>query len=241
MAVRDAFLARMSHELRTPLNAILGYVDLLLDDAEGEAREDLAKVRSAALNLLAIVTTVLDLTQLQSGDYDIQPEPIVVAGLVQQVIDSVRISADTNGNKVESHLEPQLHAILDRRMLQSVLFNLASNACKYTANGTIGISARASGERLLLEVSDTGIGMTPRQVAEAFRPFSQADESLTRRYDGAGLGLSVVRGFVEAMGGEVEIDSAPGKGARVKVSLPLEVLGRIGPGVDEDEPTMLLR
>jgi signal transduction histidine kinase len=240
-SVRDAFLARMSHELRTPLNAILGYVELLLDDAMGEARADLDRVRSAALNLLAIVTTVLDLTQLQSGDYDIQPERIVVAGLVQQVVDSVRISADANGNRIVSLLDPQLEGFIDRRMLQSVLFNLASNACKYTASGTITISGRALGDRLLLEVRDTGIGMTQRQIDEAFRPFAQADESLTRRYDGAGLGLSVVRGFVEAMGGEVRIESAPGKGATVTVDLPLEVVGRRASGMDEDEPTMLLR
>ena len=143
LEVRDAFLARMSHELRTPLNAILGYVELLLDDAAGDAREDLERVRAAALNLLAIVTTVLDLTQLQSGSYDIQPEAIGVAGLLKQVVDSVRIAADANGNAVETTVDPQLEAILDRRMLQSILFNLVSNACKYTANGQGARSPRA--------------------------------------------------------------------------------------------------
>jgi signal transduction histidine kinase len=242
LQVRDAFLTRMSHELRTPLNAILGYVELLLDEAEGDDAADLDRVRAAALNLLAIVSSVLELTQLQAGSYEIVPEPVGLERLGREVLDSVRISAEANRNQVELRVEPGLVVALDRRMLHSILYNLVSNGCKYTSNGTITIAARRLGDRLELVVSDTGIGMTPRQIEEAFRPFSQADETTTRRYDGAGLGLAVVRGFVEAMGGSVHIESTPGRGARVQLELPLSIEARSSqPQIFEDEPTLLLR
>jgi signal transduction histidine kinase len=242
MEVRDAFLTRMSHELRTPLNAILGYVELLLDEAEGDNAADLGRVRGAALNLHAIISSVLDLTQLQAGSYEILPEPIEFERLAREVADSVRLAAETNRNRLDLRVEPGLVAVLDRRMLQSILYNLASNGCKYTTNGTVTLSARRVEGRLELVVSDTGIGMTPRQIEEAFRPFTQADETTTRRYDGAGLGLAVVRGFAEAMGGGVSIQSAPGQGAQVSIVLPLAIEPKEGGrGICEDEPTTLLR
>jgi signal transduction histidine kinase len=240
--VRDAFLTRMSHELRTPLNAILGYVELLEEEAESdEQREDLGRVRSSALNLLAIVTTVLDLTQLQSGSYEIVPEPLDLAALTRQVADSVRVAAEARGNRVEVDVPDGLDARLDRRMVQSILFNLASNGYKYTKNGTVTIRARMVLGRLQFVVTDTGIGMTERQIEEAFRPFDQADASTTRRYDGVGLGLAVVRGFAEAMEGAVKIDSQIGQGATVRVDLPRECAARVPSELEEDEPTMLLR
>jgi signal transduction histidine kinase len=242
LQVRDAFLTRMSHELRTPLNAILGYVELLLDEAEGDDAADLDRVRAAALNLLAIVSSVLDLTQLQAGSYEIVPEAVGLERLCREVLDSVRICAETNRNQVELRIEPGLVVALDRRMLHSILYNLTSNGCKYTTNGTITLAARRAGDRLQLAVSDTGIGMTQRQIEEAYRPFSQADETTTRRYDGAGLGLAVVRGFVEAMGGSVTIESGPGRGARVQLDLPMLIEPRSSqPQIFEDEPTLLLR
>jgi signal transduction histidine kinase len=237
--VKDAFLARMSHELRTPLNAVLGYAELLLEEASGESSEDLQQIRAAALNLLGIVTAVLDLTDLQSGSYTIRPEPLSLDELSRQALESVRIVAETNSNVLVSRVEPIL-VLLDRRMIRSILFNLLSNACKYTSGGTVTLTAGCEGGRLLLRVADTGIGMTERQIEEAFRPFSQGDESTRRLYDGTGLGLAVVRGFVEAMSGRLQIYSERGQGATVTVDLPAGIEA-LDPESDADEPTILVR
>lgn len=239
--VRDAFLARMSHELRTPLNAILGYVELLDEELEDEMlREDLRKVRSSALQLHASVTTVLDLTQLEANSYEVLPEAVDLPELMRHVSSSVAAAAAANQNQLNTHIPAGLSVNLDRRMLQSILYNLTSNACKYTNQGSVEVQVEEETSRIRVVVSDTGIGMTERQIREAFRPFHQADDSSTRRYDGAGLGLAVVRGFAEAMGGKVEIRSALGRGSRVEVSLPRQCDRRVI-GLGEDDPTMLVR
>ena len=239
--VRDAFLARMSHELRTPLNAILGYLEMIEEDVEDDdIREDVSRVRSSARGLLAIVTTVLDLTQLEAGSFEVIPEAIDLVALAQQVHASVEGEARANHNRLDLSIPPGLDVHLDRRMVQSILYNLASNACKYTNDGRVQIRIAQTGDRVHITVSDTGIGMTPRQIEEAYRPFGQADVSSTRRYDGAGLGLAVVRGFAEAMGGTIRIASELGKGAEVVVDLPRVCEAKVS-GLDEEEPTMLLR
>jgi len=241
--VRGAFLTRMSHELRTPLNAILGYVEMIEEEVEDtELRSDLARVRSSALHLLAIVTTVLDLTQLESGAFAIVPEALDLVELARFVADSVQADADANGNELEVSVDPGLQVQLDRRMVRSILFNLASNACKYTSGGHVGIEIKGLGGALLIEVSDTGIGMTQRQIDAAFHSFEQGDASSTRQYDGAGLGLAVVRGFAAAMNGMVDIESTLGEGATVLVQLPKWVQPRAAGHVScDDEPTILIR
>jgi signal transduction histidine kinase len=190
-----------------------------------------------------MVTSVLDLTQLQSGDFEVLPERVELASVVQRVNDANRLEAESNGNEIVVDVPEGLVGVLDRRMVHSILFNLVANACKYTRKGRVRIVARSlSGGNLRIQVEDSGIGMTERQISEAFQPFRQADGSFTRRYDGSGLGLAVVRGFAEAMGGVVRITSELGKGATVVVELPREVQERQSQGVfDEDEPTMLLR
>lgn len=244
IAVQNAFLSRMSHELRTPLNAVQGYAELLLEDADPSTARDLNKIRLSALNLTALVTSLLDLTELQSGTYDVKPESLVINDLIGEVVEQVRITAEGQNNTVEVDVEPRLTGVIDRRMLRSMLFNLLSNANKYTKEGKVRVQGRrvrrAVGSDIELVVSDTGIGMTPRQLEEAYRPFSQADESSTRRYDGSGVGLAVVRGFAEAMGGSVEITSAPGKGATVTMRLPAYVVAHDDDD-EHDEPTRMLR
>ena len=238
--VRDAFLARMSHELRTPLNAILGYVELITEELEDETLlEDLGRVRSSAMSLLAIVTTILDLTQLETNSFDVVPEAVDLSELMAKVEESVRDEARSNGNTLTFRI-PEIFLYLDRRMVQSILYNLTFNACKYTSNGEVVVEVEDRRERVLIRVIDNGIGMTERQIEEAFRPFGQADESSTRRYDGAGLGLAVVRGFAEAMGGNVHIESTLGKGATVEVDLPIQCDPRTA-GFNEDGPTLLVR
>jgi signal transduction histidine kinase len=245
LEAQEAFLARMSHELRTPLNAVTGYCELLLEDADAP---DLERIRIAAANLGALVTSVLDLSELQSGDYAIRPEVMKVDELVARAVDASRFVAQQQQDTIEVDVEPGLVVILDKRMLASILFHLVSNACKFTMKGTVRVRARSAQPNLggvptdgiELVISDTGIGMTPRQVEAAFRPFAQGDESFTRRYDGSGVGLAVVNGFATAMGGEVRIDSQPGAGATVTVRLPKEVRPRMD-GFGDDEDTQLLR
>ncbi|MCB9684676.1 MAG: HAMP domain-containing histidine kinase [Alphaproteobacteria bacterium] len=246
LSVQEAFLSRMSHELRTPLNAISGYVEMLLEEVEEPFVDDLRRIRLASLNLTALVTSVLDLTELQSGSYAVRPEPIALAELIRSVVDSTQITADNQRNRLEVEVPANLLVVLDKRMLQSVLFNLVSNACKYTVGGVVRVVVTQDpeaegGPRVSIRIEDTGIGMTERQIEAAFRPFTQADETSTRRYDGSGVGLAVVKGFVESMDGTVAIDSEPGKGARVTVSLPVEAEARSEDPFGEDEPTMLVR
>jgi len=242
---RDAFLTRMSHELRTPLNAVLGYSEMLVEDLDDdELRNDAVAIRQAGRHLLGLVTSVLDLTQLQSGQYEVVPEPVVFAEVVELVVDGASAEAKANKNRLEIDVQEGATAVVDRRMVQSILFNLVHNGCKYTASGTVTVRVRVQGGQCELFVGDTGIGMTERQVAQAYEPFAQIDDSTTRRYDGSGLGLAVCRGFAEAMGGSLAIDTALGNGARVTVTLPAEVAAYT-PDDDDDEiseeHTMLMR
>ncbi|MEN0068159.1 MAG: HAMP domain-containing sensor histidine kinase [Myxococcota bacterium] len=244
--VRDAFLSRMSHELRTPLNAILGYIEMLDEDLEDEdLRGDVHRIRSSAANLLGTITAVLDLTQLESGAYSVLPQEVDLDGLVREVERAVNAEAVRNGNALEVRVMPGVGANLDRRMVHSILLNLLSNACKYTKNGTVKLLVAEVDNRVRILVTDTGIGMTPRQIEAALTPFSQADDSSTRRYDGTGLGLSVVHGFVEAMGGTLGITSQPGHGATVDVELPRDcahiVSDAENPNLLDEQPTMLAR
>jgi signal transduction histidine kinase len=239
LEVRDAFLARMSHELRTPLNAILGYSELLSEDLENGAAEDLGRIRSSALHLQALVTTILDLTQLQSGSYAMQPEQLDLASSVQSVVDAVRAEAEARGNTVKVQVEPELTATLDRRMVQSILFNLVSNACRTTSKGVVSVRAAREHPWLTLTVADTGIGLTARQVEAAFALFEPGAQR-DARYDGTGVGLAVVREFAEAMGGSARVDGGPGTGARIRVSLPLDatVTPRSGSMLEEQTTTL---
>ena len=242
LRVRDGFLMRMSHELRTPLNAILGYVDLVQEESDaGVIGEDLARIRASALHLLALITSILDLTQLQSNKFDVIPENLSLSGLVRRIVDSLTGEAEAKGNTLKVDLPDDLVVSLDRRMLHAVIFNLVANATKYTHKGTVSVAARGTTGGVELSISDDGIGMTGRQLEAAFQPFDQFDLSTTRQYDGAGLGLAVVRGFVEAMNGTVEIESEPGRGAVVTVWLPAACERRVAGKRRDEEPTILVR
>lgn len=222
----DSSLARISHEVRTPLNALLGYVELLQEDSVGEAAADLMRVRSAALQVLGIVTSALDLERLRDGTYTIRPESIRIDELAREVADSVRIEAEANTNRLLVTTDPGLAPSLDRRMVRSILFNLAANACQYTADGTVTIEARAVGNRVHLVVTDSGIGMTERQIEDLFRASGPRPGPPLGSAGGPGYGVALVRGFTEALGGRVTLSSVPGKGTRVIVDLPLTVQAR---------------
>lgn len=239
--VRTAFLTRMSHELRTPLNAVIGYAEMVAEELDDdELKADLTRIRRAGLHLKGLVTTVLDLTQLESGRYEVRPVPVDLSKMASEVMDGATNEAEIQQNTLVFDAPEQALATVDPRMVQSILFNLVHNAVKYTARGTVTVSITVDTEAHI-RVRDTGIGMTPQQLRQAFEPFVQGDGTTTRRYDGSGLGLAICRGFAEAMGGRIAVESSVGEGATVDVFLPLLVESHVPEDEDMDEPTMLLR
>ena len=229
---KSEFLANMSHELRTPLNAIIGYSEMLLEDLGGDEQvhKDLQRIRSAGSHLLALINDVLDFSKIEADRVQLSPERIDVAELAGAVAETIRPLARKNRNRFELRCAPDAGAIFaDRTRLQQVLFNLLSNACKFTKDGDIELAvalapAAAGAPRTLeLRVRDTGIGITPEQQANLFQPFVQADSSTTREYGGTGLGLVICRRLVELMGGTIALASARGEGTTFTVTLPADL------------------
>ncbi|HUS15542.1 MAG TPA: GAF domain-containing protein, partial [Chloroflexia bacterium] len=193
---KSTFLANMNHELRTPLNAILGYSELAHDQAEAsgytDIAADLAKVRTAGNHLFALINGILDLSKIEAGKMDLLPELFDIAGLVAQVATTLRPAIDKNGNTLLIDHPPNLGLMrADPTRVRQVLINLLGNAAKFTNHGriTLSVTRDTPGAWVRFTVADTGIGMTPEQVATIFKPFTQADPSTTRRYGGTGLGL----------------------------------------------------
>jgi signal transduction histidine kinase/CheY-like chemotaxis protein len=227
---KSAFLANMSHELRTPLNAIIGYSEMLLEEAaelgQEELRPDLEKIRGAGRHLLGLINDVLDLSKIEAGKMDVFMEEFDVAAMLADVCTTIEPLITRNGNGFEVRCGPDLGALRsDQVKVRQSLFNLLSNAAKFTKGGRVTLEAwRLVGEdedRLEFRVSDTGIGMTPEQVAGLFQPFSQADPSTTRNYGGTGLGLAITRHFCRMLGGDVTVASEPGRGSTFIITLPV--------------------
>lgn len=240
----NAFLARMSHELRTPLNAIIGYSEMITEDLEDgepidrdELQASMDRILGASRRLLGQVQSILDLTQLEAGKYEVRPEQVDMPALVGRVEAIAKPIAIENSDVLHFAIDPDLTFVADIRMVEAILSNLVQNACKFTRNGEVRVEIRRSGPFALFRVQDNGIGMTPRQIEQASRPFEQADTTSTRQYDGSGVGLAVCKGFAELMGGAMVVESTPGRGATVLVRIPLEVQV-LGPDEwldDEDE------
>src|SRR5215472_8173953 len=227
---KSQFLANMSHELRTPMNAIIGVGELLLEDARDLGREDeiepLTRILRAARHLLALINDILDLSKIEAGKMELHIEPCAVAALVQDVAGTVRPMAEANGNRLEVECADDVGTIrVDPTRVRQALLNLASNAVKFTEQGLVTIrasrSTTAAGEVATLRVSDTGIGMTPEQLARLFQDFTQADASTTRKYGGTGLGLAISRRFCRMMGGDITVESVPGHGSTFTIHLPV--------------------
>ncbi len=231
---KSQFLANMSHELRTPLNAILGYSEMLAEEAEEDENEgyvpDLQKIHAAGRHLLTLINDVLDLSKIEAGKMELYLESCSVAEMVDEVATTVRPLIEQNGNVLEV-LCPgdvgEMHA--DATRIRQSLMNLLSNAGKFTEDGTITMAVTveeaAHGDSLLFRVTDTGIGMTPAQVARLFQAFTQAEASTSRRFGGTGLGLTITRKFCRMMGGDVEVTSEEGKGSTFTIRLPRDVRG----------------
>ena len=226
---KSQFLANMSHELRTPLNAIIGVTEMLREDARDLKREDefepLDRVLGAGRHLLALINDILDLSKIEAGRMELHLESFPLAPLINDVAKTIEPMATKNGNRIVVDCPPDLDTLhADQIRFRQALLNLASNANKFTENGTITIAAqpqRPDGrDWILIAVTDTGIGMTEEQMGRLFHEFSQADASTTRKYGGTGLGLAISKRFCQMMGGDITVKSMPGKGSTFTIRLP---------------------
>jgi signal transduction histidine kinase/CheY-like chemotaxis protein len=226
---KSTFLANMSHELRTPLNAIIGYSEMLLEEAEESNQTalvpDVHKILTAGKHLLELINAVLDLSKIEAGKMELYLETFSVPNLVADVVTVIRPLVDKNGNTLEVSVDPALESMRsDQTKVRQSLYNLLSNACKFTMNGRISIAVRMLPDRRIsFAVSDTGVGMTPEQRARLFEPFTQADSSTSRKYGGTGLGLVISRRFAQMMGGDIAVESQSDEGSTFTLTLPQTV------------------
>jgi len=226
---KSAFLANMSHELRTPMNAIIGYSEMLTEEMQDLGQEefipDLKKIHTAGKHLLGLINDVLDLSKIEAGKMTVYCETIDVAAMVREVESTVLPLVKKNDNCLDVELPSDAGAMhSDLTKIRQTLFNLLSNASKFTEKGKLRLVVTRTMENgadwLRFAVSDSGIGMSPEQMGRLFKAFSQADASTTRKFGGTGLGLAISREFCQLLGGDITVESAPGEGSTFTVALP---------------------
>ncbi|HSP07411.1 MAG TPA: ATP-binding protein, partial [Acidobacteriota bacterium] len=229
---KSQFLANMSHELRTPLNAIIGYSEMLqeeiLDLGHDDLIPDLKRIQTAGRHLLALINDILDLSKIEAGRMELFLETFNMPFLLEEVVTTVRPLMKKNNNTMEYKFGENLGSMYaDMTRIRQVLFNLLSNASKFTKDGIVTLTVDRTpvngADWMVFRVSDSGIGMTAEQLGKLFQAFSQADPTIARRYGGTGLGLVISLRFCQMMGGDIDVDSEPGKGTTFTVKIPVEV------------------
>jgi len=230
---KSQFLANMSHELRTPLNAIIGYSEMLQEEAQDSGQEsfipDLKRINRAGRHLLELINDVLDLSKIEAGKMELYLETFDIPNLLEEISTTVKLLVQKNSNTIEVRCPANLGAMrADMTKVRQALFNLLSNASKFTNHGKITLEAAreassSNGDWIVFRVSDTGIGMTPEQQTRVFEAFAQAEASTMRDFGGTGLGLAITKNFCRMMGGDVALTSEPGKGSIFTIRLPTEV------------------
>ncbi|MEK7327905.1 MAG: PAS domain-containing sensor histidine kinase, partial [Chloroflexota bacterium] len=250
---KSLFLASMSHELRTPLNAIIGYSEILQEEVEGLGQPsllpDLQKIHDAGRHLLRLINDILDLSKIEAGKMELFLETFDVADMIHDVATTIRPLLEKRGNSLHLRCDENIGPMrADLTKVRQTLFNLLTNANKFTEQGAVTLEVRreaAKGagvweygsepplpptpphphthEWVIFPISDTGIGMSPEQVSKLFQAFTQADASTTRKYGGTGLGLAITRHFCQMMGGDVSATSEVGKGSTFTIRLPARV------------------
>lgn len=238
-AAKGEFLANVSHEIRTPMNAIIGMSDLALHSGMAEPQRGyVQRVSTAARLLLGILNDILDFSKIEAGKLDLEHTPFSLTDVLDSVLDMVGMKAREKGLVLSVTVAPDVPIRLmgDPLRLQQVLVNLVGNAVKFTTQGQVKVDVRAQAQgegeaTLRFEVRDTGVGMTPEQLARLFQPFSQGDSSTSRHFGGTGLGLAISRQLVGMMGGDIDVHSQAGQGSTFGFSLcyPLD-LSRTGDG-----------
>ena len=225
---KSDFLANMSHELRTPLNAILGYSEMLTEDAEDDGLEtyaaDLAKIQSSGEHLLTLINDILDLSKIESGKMELHVEEFEFKKHLNQIEATAKPLVEKNGNKfiLENNVSVK-NLKNDQTKLRQILFNMLSNAAKFTKEGTVTLSISAIEKDIKFAVTDTGIGMNEKQLGKVFDEFTQAEASTAKDYGGTGLGLPISKKMTELMGGKMEVESEEGKGTTFSITIPLGI------------------
>ncbi|HEX8173028.1 MAG TPA: response regulator [Thermoanaerobaculia bacterium] len=229
---KSLFLANMSHELRTPLNAILGFSEMLQEEATdrnlNDFNADLQKITTAGRHLLGLINDILDLSKIEAGKMELHLESFDIASLMDEVATTIERQAAKNGNTLEIVCPPDIGAMwADLSKVRQGLFNLVSNAAKFTRDGHISVVAKRQmmdgTDWIVFRVTDSGIGLGPEQLVRLFQPFTQADASTTRKFGGTGLGLALTRRFCQMMGGDVTVQSVAGEGSVFTLLLPLTI------------------
>lgn len=229
---KNRFLATMTHELRTPLNAIIGFSELLCEDLASTPEHahllaDAHKIQLAGRHLLAVINDILDISKIEAGQMKLQIQTFPVPSLLQEVANTLQPLIAKNNNTLNIVIDPTLgNMTADLAKVRQILINLLGNAAKFCDNGTISLQAKpildpqTAQPAICFQVCDEGIGMSPDQLENLFQPFTQADNSYTRKYDGTGLGLAITKEFVSLMGGHIHVSSALGQGSTFLVLLP---------------------
>jgi signal transduction histidine kinase/CheY-like chemotaxis protein len=228
---KSAFLANMSHELRTPLNAIIGYSEILMEEAEDLGHEefipDVKKIHASGKHLLVLINNILDLSKVEAGKMELYLETFHIPNMIEDVVSTLKPLVDKNANTLKVHCDDDLGTVhADLTKLRQVLFNLLSNACKFTEQGTIYLDVtrvlKDGVAWLTFSVRDTGIGMTSEQMAKLFQAFSQVHDPVGSSYGGTGLGLVISKRFCQMMGGDISVDSEYGTGSTFTIQLPAD-------------------
>lgn len=216
-AAKSEFLATMSHELRTPLNAVIGYSEILEEELSGEGRDtgarDAQRIRIAGRHLLTLINDILDLSKIEAGRFEVSLREADIGQIVHDVVATLEPAVKTNGNVLKVSCDLDGPVITDDVLVKQCLLNLLANANKFTHEGRLGLAVSQENDVLRFTIVDTGIGMTPAQMAGLFQPFAQADASMTRRFGGTGLGLAITRKLARLLGGDVGVSSAEGVGS----------------------------
>ena len=225
---KSDFLAKMSHELRTPLNAIIGYSEMLKEDAEDDGLDaysiDLEKIFSSGNHLLTLINDILDLSKIEAGKMELFVEEFEYGDLLKQIEATAKPLVEKNGNKfvIKSKIK-ELNLKNDQTKVRQILFNMLSNAAKFTEKGTVTLAANIEDKNIRFDVADTGIGMNKQQLGKVFEEFTQAETSTSKKYGGTGLGLSISKKMTEMMGGYMDVKSEEGKGTTFSIIIPIAV------------------
>ena len=234
---KSAFLANMSHELRTPLNAIIGYSEMLVEDAidrgQDDMEPDLRKIQNSGKHLLGLINDILDLSKIEAGKMTLYVEEFSVPQMIREIASIIQPLLVKNGNELSLDCPEAVGSIYsDVTKTRQILFNLLSNASKFTKDGKVFLKVHRDARTVYFSVRDTGVGMPPEAQAKLFHRFSQADDSTTRKYGGTGLGLAISKRFCEMLGGSIRVESQSGVGTTFFVELPVKTSTSADSGVE---------
>jgi signal transduction histidine kinase len=234
---KSEFLTNMSHELKTPLNSIIGFSDLLIEEIAGPLNEKQSRyvqfISSSGKNLLEIINDILELSKAEAGEEDLNMEEFSVDESINKVISMVFPQTHEKDIKLNYDSENrELWISADEYKFQQIINNLLSNAIKFTpAGGSIDVFSKQEGDLVTITVKDTGIGILEDGLDKIFKPFIQLDSSLSRNFKGTGLGLTLVKKYVEMHGGNINVESKIGQGSSFRFEMPVTRQRTIGPNV----------